>query len=208
MKKHAYGNTVSDDLWGAVQEASGTPILDIAHDFTLQPGIPLITVESATCSGNTTTLKLKQGEFTRDRPNKQSLAWRVPVIAQSVGGQPVRTVVQGGAATLEVPGCAPVVLNAGQSGYYRTLYTPQHFATIRDKFTSLAPIDQLGLMNDIWALGMPRPTVGRWAWCSRSTRCGAGTWMRRRRRRRAAKCCSRISPGRSSRRCPRPRNAN
>ena len=154
MKKHAYGNTVSDDLWGAVQEASGTPILDIAHDFTLQPGIPLITVESAKCSGNTTTLKLKQGEFTRDRPNKQSLAWRVPVIAQSVGGQPVRTVVQGGAATLEVPGCAPVVLNAGQSGYYRTLYTPQHFATIRDKFTSLAPIDQLGLMNDIWALGM------------------------------------------------------
>jgi aminopeptidase N len=154
MKKHAYGNTVSDDLWMAVQDASGMPIVDIAHDFTLQPGIPLIRVESATCKGGKTTLQLKQGEFTRDRPDKAPLTWRVPVIAQAVGGEPARTLVQGGAGTLDVPGCAPVLLNAGQSGYYRTLYTPQHFAAIRDKFASLAPIDQLGLMNDIWSLGL------------------------------------------------------
>lgn len=154
MKKHAYGNTRSVDLWTAIQDASGMPIVDIAHDFTMQPGIPLITVESSTCSGGKTTLQLKQGEFTRDRPDKQSLAWRVPVIAQGVGGQPVRTVVEGGAGKLEVPGCAPVVLNAGQSGYYRTLYTPAQFTAIRDAFPSLPAIDQLGLMNDVWSLGM------------------------------------------------------
>jgi aminopeptidase N len=78
----------------------------------------------------------------------------VPVIAQSVGGQPARTLVQGGSGTLEVPGCGPVVVNAGQSGYYRTLYTPEQFAQLRDGFAKLAPIDQLGLMNDIWSLGM------------------------------------------------------
>src|SRR5690606_16856233 len=50
MKTHAYGNTVSDDLWRAVQAAAGKPILDIAHDFTLQPGVPLIRVASATCA--------------------------------------------------------------------------------------------------------------------------------------------------------------
>ncbi|KGQ19669.1 Aminopeptidase N [Lysobacter dokdonensis DS-58] len=154
MKTHAYGNTKSDDLWRAVQDASGVPILDIAHDFTLQPGIPLIRVESATCSAGKTTLQFKQGEFTRDRADKQPLTWRVPVIAQSVGGQPARTLVQGGAGSLEVPGCGPVVVNAGQSGYYRTLYTPQQFATLRDGFAKVAPIDQLGVMNDVWALGM------------------------------------------------------
>jgi aminopeptidase N len=154
MKRHAYGNTKSDDLWQAVQDASGKPILDIAHDFTLQPGIPLIRVESATCANGTTTLQLKQGEFTRDRPNKQSLTWRVPVIAQTAGHEPARTVVQGGAGTLQVPGCGPVVLNAGQSGYYRTLYTREQFGQLRDGFAQLAPIDQLGMMNDVWSLGM------------------------------------------------------
>ncbi|MGO4223304.1 M1 family metallopeptidase [Lysobacter sp. TAF61] len=154
MKAHAYGNTVSDDLWKQVQSAAGKPILDIAHDFTLQPGIPMITVESATCSNGKTTLKLSQGEFTKDRPGKQPLSWRVPVIAQSVGGEPVRTIVEGGSGSLDVPGCGPVVVNAGQSGYYRTLYSAQQFASIRDGFAKLEPIDQLGLMSDTWALGM------------------------------------------------------
>jgi aminopeptidase N len=153
MKAHAYGNTVSDDLWREVQAAAGKPILDIAHDFTLQPGVPLIRVESATCDGRTTTLKLAQDEFTKDRPGKQPLRWRVPVIAQA-GGETVRTVVEGGAATLEVPGCGPVIVNAGQSGYYRTQYAQPQFLAIRDGFARLDPIDQLGLMGDAWALGM------------------------------------------------------
>ncbi len=154
MKQHAYGNTVSDDLWRAVETAAGKPILDIAHDFTLQPGVPLIRVAATTCSGGKTTLQLQQDEFTKDRPGKTALKWRVPVIAKAVGGKPVRTLVSGGAGTLEVPGCGPVVVNAGQSGYYRTLYTAKDFAALRDKFATLAPIDQLGVMENTWALGL------------------------------------------------------
>jgi len=154
MKAHAYGNTVSDDLWKQIEAAADKPILAIAHDFTLQPGVPLIRVQSAQCSGGKTTLKLTQGEFTKDRPDKKSLSWRVPVIAQAVGGAPVRAMVTGGSADVSVPGCGPVVVNAGQSGYYRTLYAPEQLQGIRDGFANLEPIDQLGLMNDVWALGM------------------------------------------------------
>jgi len=154
MKKHAYGNTVSDDLWSAVQAAAGKPILDIAHDFTLQPGIPMIAVESATCAAGNTTLQFTQGEFTRDRPGKVPLRWRVPVVAQAVGGKRVDTVVEGGKGSLVVPGCGTVVVNAGQTGYYRTLYGADTFAAIGKGFASLATIDQLGIMNDTWALGM------------------------------------------------------
>ncbi|TWI01094.1 aminopeptidase N [Luteimonas cucumeris] len=154
MKKHAYGNTVSDDLWKQMEAAAGKPILDIAHDFTLQPGVPLIRVESAQCKDGNTTLQLTQGEFTKDRPGKKPLSWRVPVIAQAIGGEPVRAMVSGGSASVEVPGCAPVIVNAGQSGYYRTLYAPEQFSEIRDGFVKLAPIDQLGLINDTWALSM------------------------------------------------------
>jgi aminopeptidase N len=154
IKAHAYSNTTSDDLWRAVEGAAGKPVTAIAHDFTLQPGIPLIRVEAAQCSGGNTMLKLVQGEFTKDRPDKAPLKWHVPVIAQTVGGTAARTLVSNGKATLSVPGCGPVVVNAGQSGYYRTLYAPAQFTALRDDFAKLAPIDQLGLLNDTWALGM------------------------------------------------------
>ncbi len=154
IKAHAYGNAVSDDLWRAMDEAApGKQITTIAHDFTLQPGIPLIRVEAATCSKHATTITLTQGEFTRDRPDKQPLHWHVPVIARAAGGKEVSTVVDG-QATLTVPGCGTLLVNAGQSGYYRTLYAPVQFAAIKKDFAKIAPVDQLGLMGDTWALGM------------------------------------------------------
>ena len=160
MKKHAYGNTVTDDLWHEVDAAPGKanankPIADIAHQFTLQPGVPMIGVEQASCAAGNTTLKLVQGEFTNDRPGKQPLAWQVPVIAQVVGASAsARTLVTHGNATLVVPGCGTVIVNAGQTGYYRTLYAPAQVAAIKSSFAKLNPIDQLGVMNDTWALGM------------------------------------------------------
>ena len=155
IKAHAYGNAVSDDLWRAVEAAAGKPIMRIAHDFTLQPGVPMIRVEQARCDGDHTTLLLRQSEFSQDHPAKTPLAWEVPVIAQTVGSkQQARTLVTGGKATFDVPGCGTVVVNAGQSGYFRTLYAPLQFAAIEVNFSKLAPIDQLGILDDTFALGM------------------------------------------------------
>jgi aminopeptidase N len=155
MKAHAYGNTVSDDLWSAIEKAAHKPITSIAHDFTLQPGVPLIRVGDAVCKNGSTSVNLVQGEFSRDQPNKKPLSWRVPVIAQTAGsGKEARTLVQGGKAALTVPGCGALVVNAGQTGYYRTLYAPKEFAALTAGFDKLAPIDQLGLLSDSWSLGM------------------------------------------------------
>jgi len=175
MKAHAFGNTASDDLWRAVEKAAGQPITAIAHDFTLQPGVPMIRVESAACSEGKTTLQLTQGEFSRDNPNKKPLMWRVPVTAKPLGSSsaPARHVVTGGKATMTVPGCDPVVVNAGQSGYYRTLYAPPQFGEIAQRFATLPAIDQLGLLSDSWALGLagqqPSPDVLRLALATPAT---------------------------------------
>lgn len=155
MKAHAYGSAVSDDLWRKIEEAAGQPITAIAHDFTLQPGVPMIRVDASACESGRTRLQLTQTEFSKDQPDKKPLTWRVPVIAQAIGTPtPVRTLVSGGRATLVVPGCTPIIVNAGQSGYYRTLYAPAHFQAIAREFSSLPPIDQLGLMTDSWSLGL------------------------------------------------------
>ena len=154
MKAHAYGNTVTDDLWREIDVAVGRPITAIAHEFTLQPGVPMIRVDAARCVGGQTGLQLSQGEFSQDHPDKAPLAWDVPVIAASVGGAPARTLVQGGKGTLQVPGCGAVVVNAGQSGYYRTLYAPALLDALRKDFAKVRTMDQLGVLNDNWAFGM------------------------------------------------------
>ena len=154
IRTHRLGNTVTDDLWQAVERAAGKPVTAIAHDFTLQPGVPLIRVESAACRGGKSQVSLRQAEFSRDRQDQPARAWRVPVIASAVGGAEVRTLVTGGAATLAVAGCGPVVVNSGQTGYYRTLYAPPLLDRLTASFARLKPIDQIGLLADNWGLGL------------------------------------------------------
>jgi len=155
MKAHAYGNTVSDDLWKQIEKAAGKPVTAIAHDFTLQPGVPLIRVGEPVCRNGSIVVPLTQGEFSRDRPEKKPLAWRVPVIAQVAGNaKQASTLVAGGKGTITLPGCGAVIVNAGQSGYYRTLYAPKEFAQLAQAFATLAPIDQIGLLSDSQSLGL------------------------------------------------------
>lgn len=157
MHDHAYGNTSTDDFWQSMETATGSHIRDIAHQFTLQPGIPLVRVTAATCENGATRLMLHQEEFSKDRPAKKPLSWTVPVIAQSQsGGAEVRGLVRGGVANLTVPGCAPVVLNAGQTGYYRTLYLPSQLEAFAQHFETMPSVDQLGLLADQWALGFAK----------------------------------------------------
>ena len=53
MKRYAYGNAATDQLWAELAAATGKPVTDIAHDFTLQPGVPLVTSATAPCADET-----------------------------------------------------------------------------------------------------------------------------------------------------------
>ena len=155
IKANAYGSAVSEQLWLHIERAARKPVTAIARDFTLQPGVPQIHVADYACKGGKTSVTLTQGEYSKDHPDKRPLSWRVPVLAKTVGAKEAsRTLVTGGKATLALPGCGPVLVNAGQAGYYRTLYSPKAYAALADSFGKLATIDQLGLMADSWALGL------------------------------------------------------
>lgn len=153
MKAHAYGNTVTNDLWTAVENAGAKGLTAIAHDFTMQPGIPLVKVDAAQCVNGATRLALSQGEFSRDAKDKTPLKWHVPIRAQVAGGE-TRSMILEGKGTLELPGCGAYVINLGQAGYYRSLYPAANVAALAKDFTKLAPIDQSGLLADNWQLGL------------------------------------------------------
>ena len=153
MKAHAYGNTVTDDLWKAVEGAGAKGLVSIAHDFTSQPGIPLVKVDSVQCKGGSTVLSLSQGEFSRDQKDKTPLRWNVPVMAQTIGGAPQRLILNG-TASVTLPGCGAYVINAGQTGYYRSLYPQANVQALVKAFTRLSSMDQIGLMADNFQLGL------------------------------------------------------
>ncbi len=156
MKRHAYGNTVTSDLWSAIENAGAKGLSTIAHDFTSQPGIPLVKVDSAQCVGGMTKLSLSQGEFSRDAKDEKDgspLSWHVPIKAQTLGGE-VRSTILEGSASLDLPGCGSYVINVGQAGYYRSLYPAANVTALAKDFTKLPSIDQSGLLADNWQLAM------------------------------------------------------
>ncbi|MBN9319959.1 MAG: hypothetical protein BGN86_15335 [Caulobacterales bacterium 68-7] len=147
MKSHAYSNTVSSDLWSALAKASGQDIDAVARDFTTQPGVPLVSVESQ--NGG---LRLTQGRFGVDAESKKPQTWLVPVTAQPVGGVAWRGLVSADKPA-RVDATGAVVVNAGAKGYFRTAYDQASFNALRDRFGALAPVDQLKVLYDYWAFG-------------------------------------------------------
>jgi aminopeptidase N len=149
MAAHKFGNAHTTDLWSAVEAAGAKGLTTIATDFTTQPGIPLVRVAAQTCAAGKTTLTLTQDEFTRDRVGQpSSRRWHVPLLVSVAGGAPTRSIMADGKTTLTLDGCGPVVINAGQVGYYRSLYTPAGLAELTAALPAMAPIDQRGLVAD------------------------------------------------------------
>ena len=153
MKRHAYGNTVTSDLWRAVEEAGAKGLQDVAEDFTLQAGVPLVRA-SATCRNGSTALSLTQGQFSRDQQDKFAAdpgRWQVPMTVRAADGS-FHPYLLDGRGEMTLPGCGAVIVNGGQKGYFRTLYTPQMMQPLAATLGQFSDPDQLGLVRDNLAL--------------------------------------------------------
>ncbi|MEP6505267.1 MAG: M1 family metallopeptidase, partial [Betaproteobacteria bacterium] len=163
LARHAYGNSVTDDLWRALDDASPRPVRAIAHDLTAQPGVPMITELDAICTAGRTTVTLVQGQFALDDSGR-ARRWHTPVALAIVGGGTARAVVTGPAPQrVVVEGCGPLVINAGQKGYLRSRYSAKGLAALTSHFAQLDVDDQLGLLIDTGALAYAGPVpMGAW----------------------------------------------
>ena len=155
IRAHAYGSSVSDDLWRAVEGSKSGALTRIAHDFTLRAGVPLVTVRSLGCDRGRESLALAQQRFSIDESGQLGAQrWHVPVALHSLAGGATRAVVVSGPASQHVSmaGCGPVVVNAGRSAYLRTQYLGDAYPELVEGYGALDPIDQLGVLNDTTAL--------------------------------------------------------
>ena len=154
IRRHAYQNTRTQDLWNSMERVGATGLSAIANDFTTQPGIPLIEVGPSQCVGGNTVATLTQSQFSDDEraaAAAQPLTWHVPVRA-TAGGAVAGIVTSGRTNQIKAAGCGPLLINAGQTGYFRTLYRPEQLHALQSTFGSLGTVDQFGVMSDQLAL--------------------------------------------------------
>ncbi|KAA8498243.1 Puromycin-sensitive aminopeptidase [Porphyridium purpureum] len=153
LNRHKYQNTVTEDLWKALEEASGMSVAPMMRSWTKQTGYPVIRVSG----GGADELVCSQLRFLSNGEvldeDKQA-KWIVPLSYVTPDGDEQRVVMDGETATLHAGKSAWVKLNSGQSGIYRVCYTAEQYeqlmAPIRSK--ELGVVDRLGLLMDAMAL--------------------------------------------------------
>ncbi|MDX2342495.1 MAG: M1 family metallopeptidase [Acidimicrobiia bacterium] len=141
LKKHAYANTETDDLWEALEAESGEPVGEIMSGWIYQGGYPQLDV-TATEDG----YRLEQRQFRF--LGGGDATWQVPVLYRS-GREEDRVVVDDGAV---VPSTADNFLaNRGGDGFYRINYPSEMLANHAEGFSDLAPAERYTLIADSWA---------------------------------------------------------
>lgn len=138
LQKHAYGNTETVDLWAALEHMSGKPVKTFMHAWTAQPGFPVVSV-----SQRNTELHLSQERFYMQKPTKKDHnLWPVPILGPS--GAPTSLPEASTVSHTHLKG----KINLGQSGFYRTMYDSELIDEISGLYSSLTPLDRLGLLAD------------------------------------------------------------
>jgi aminopeptidase N len=145
LKRHAYSNTDTVDLWIALEEISGKPVKDFMHAWTSQSGFPVVQAE---VTGK--TVKLSQQRFyinpqARDTSTKP-VRWPVALLA----GQEAPEALNQTKAEFSINDTGNFKLNYSQSGFYRVTYDASHQKQLAKCIAAgqLGPLDRLGILSD------------------------------------------------------------
>ena len=141
LKENAYGNTDGEDLWSALGEASGEPVMEIMDTWIFQGGFPRLSVE-----GEPGAYTLTQEQFRYLGDGDQQ--WKLPVLHRSSEGDQ-RLLLTEESATIDAGD--DLVVNAGGDGFYRVAYSPELRAGIRRRLSSLTGEERYATVSDAWA---------------------------------------------------------
>ena len=155
LKRHAYGNTVTNDFLSAIEEASDRPVVDVFTTWIGQTGHPVVTVER---DGRTITVTQERFLLDRDpdAPEQDGSLWPIPLRLYEVGTDVVQETLmttRSAKFTLEEPGSV-VLLNPGRVGFYRVNYDKASFDAIREAVATkdIGVSDRLGIFDDAYML--------------------------------------------------------
>lgn len=144
LKKHAYSNTDTVDLWAALEEVSKKPVTEFMTSWTSQSGYPIVQARIAQDNPS-----LKQERFyLNPTADKENITWPIPLLAsESVGYE---TLAESEQAISVDKLTGEFLLNHNRTSFYRAVYDSAHLAALGSAIKSgkLNDLDRLGLLGD------------------------------------------------------------
>ncbi len=153
LKRHAYANTVTADLWDALETASGAPVRDVMDTFILQGGHPLVTLDDSTL----TQQPFSFGPVPENTTSSIGTSWNIPIALRSLkagngpGSDTTKLVLRDQAVAIVRDPEDLTLINAGGWGVFRTGYNPEHRLALADQLELLTPLERANLLGDTWA---------------------------------------------------------
>ena len=152
LKKHAYGNTQTGDLWAALSDASGKDVVSVADTWTKYVGFPVLTVTE-----KDSTIHVKQNRFLRTadvKPEEDKTIYPAFLGLRTKNGVNEELTLNKREDTFQVPDMDFYKLNADHSGIYRTSYPPERLQKLGEnaKAGLLTVEDRAGMIADAGAL--------------------------------------------------------
>ena len=144
LTAHSYANTVTTDLWDALEETSKQPVRALMNTWILQGGHPLVTLDAGVLSQQ----PFAYGEATGE--SSIGSTWMVPVLTRSLSsGATSRHLLQ--ETPISIDQDLPIVLNAGGSGVFRSRYGTAELSAIARHIGELEELERATLLADSWA---------------------------------------------------------
>jgi aminopeptidase N len=139
---HKYGNTTGDDLWNALEQASGKPIGGFMNTWITQAGYPVV---HATQTGDQLTLSQEQFFVGRHVPSEK--VWPIPLGASD---KTIPELFDTQSITVTRTEATPLHLNNGDTAHFITHYDDGLLSRLINSVEAneLAPLDRLQLLHE------------------------------------------------------------
>ena len=159
LKKHAYGNTDTVDLWAALEAVSKLPVTQFMAAWIGLPGYPIV---YADLSADQPQLLQERFYLNPSADKNITTVWPIPLEpSQPIGLTTIET--QQTLLTKPLP-LTPVLLNHNRTSFYRVAYDSAHLAAIAKDVTRglVSDVDRLGLLSDTFEAAKAgyTPTLG------------------------------------------------
>ncbi|KAI0417421.1 peptidase family M1-domain-containing protein [Xylaria grammica] len=156
IKKHAYGNTQTNDLWAALEDASGKPVREIMSIWTKNVGFPVVQVTEDAAENS---IRVKQNRFLRTgdtKPEEDQVLYPIFLGLRTKTGVDESLTLTEREGVYKLPDLDFFKLNANHTSIYRTSYSPERLTQLGQaaKDGKLTVEDRAGMIADAGALAV------------------------------------------------------
>ncbi|MEM7092466.1 MAG: M1 family metallopeptidase [Actinomycetota bacterium] len=156
MRTHAFGNTVTSDLWNAIESATSLPVDEVMQEWIYEPGFPLV---EASMDGDQVLLDQRRFVLSVD-DGAADTEWKIPVTVEA--GDETTTVLMSphGAVPLSDV-TSTVIVDPDSNGFFRTRYDGALAARLAGQLMDLSAGQRYRLFDDLFDLVLAgEATVG------------------------------------------------